>query len=562
MDSAVYRRGNMSKGGLLSKMRSMRIIVVFLALLLAYGAVTYSPQAATPTTLYSVSLGGVTGAANNTILAYGRYVMIAPFWPSTGLAENGDLDVSQLDNDSLYVIDTKKPNAPPLSRKLTSADRQNTVYFPSKILFDPASSNVYVRGTRFEVSEGEVTAIDVIAYVHFNLDETGKPVVDSNVVTFDIPGVSTEHTSEAPLDFALSGSGNTLVFTNGASVFSFNIAEGYLKRVDIVEGDKYGADDSISFLSVDAATNVVSVCENRTYRRDLGNIVTKTSSEISFFRLGEHGTFDLLKQTSLDQFPDGIALINGSNIAIGSDSDSQSAFFVTNDGSLCMVDLLSEGSSATVKRVYTFPDLAQFSLTHPNPLFIQYDTANRVIGIVRPGFTVQIARPSGGRRGRIARPSGIQITSEAPVLAMARLSKKNKVTSNGSFTEEFAGEGGLSNLVSGEDSQWLIATYSGKLYSVGMADNLQNSTLQLMGPVGSNVERIDYYADRTNVVAISSFTFDEDGIRMASPGSLVVGKTSALQSLSNGAILQAFLPTASTLGRPAPSIARPGNIKR
>src|SRR3989442_5611900 len=117
---------------LFRKMRSMRIIVVFLALLLAYGAVTYSPQAATPTRLVTIGLGGVTGATNNTILAYGRYVLIAPFWPSTGLAENGDLDFSRLDNHSLYVIDTRKPDATPLSMDLSAWDlklgAQKTIY--------------------------------------------------------------------------------------------------------------------------------------------------------------------------------------------------------------------------------------------------------------------------------------------------------------------------------------------------------------------------------------------------------------------------------------------------
>jgi len=50
-----------------------------------------------------------------------------------------------------------------------------------------------------------------------------------------------------------------------------------------------------------------------------------------------------------------------------------------------------------------------------------------VIGVVKPGFTVQISRPTNGRRGRISRPTNLHITSETPVLAMARLGKKNKL---------------------------------------------------------------------------------------------------------------------------------------
>jgi hypothetical protein len=60
----------------------------------------------------------------------------------------------------------------------------------------------------------------------------------------------------------------------------------------------------------------------------------------------------------------------------------------------------------------------------------------------------------------------MHINSEsAPVIAIAKLSKKNKVSSVRSFSDEFVGEGGLSNLVSG-DTQWLVSTYSGRLYSV------------------------------------------------------------------------------------------------
>lgn len=548
----------MNTPGLFSKVRGMRIIVVFVALLLAYGAVSYSPQAATPTKLYSFDLGGVTGATNNTTLAYGRFVLIAPFWPSTGLKKNGDLDLSKLDNDTLYVIDTKKPDAPPLSQKLSAKPgAQNRIYFPTRVLFDEPSSSVYVRGTRFEENDGEFTPIDVIAYMHVTPDDNGKPVLDFNVVAVDIQGVSTQYTDEAPLDFALSGKGDLLVFTNGASIFSFNLAEGYLSKAEVVSPSQYSAGDRISFLDVDSATNIVSVCNSRKSigRGNVANITT----DISFYKLGERGIFDPLKQVSSYQFPDGTALADGSNITIVSDSDSPFAVFVTNDGSLCQVDLQSDGVAGMVKPLYSFPELAQ-SPTGPNPLLTQYDSSNRVIGIVKPGFTVQISRPTSGKPGRISRPTSLHLTSAAPVLAMAKLSKKNKVTSAKTFTQDFKDEDGLSNFVSGQDSQWLISTYSGKLYSVGIAGDLQGSKLQLIGSIGSRVDRIDYYADRTIVVAISSCTLDEDGIQIR--GSLVVGKLSDLHGQSGGATLQALLPTASMIGRPAPSISRPCNIKR
>ena len=553
----------MKTRGLFSKLRGMRIILVFLALLLAYGAVSYSPQAATPDSLHSVDVGGVTGATNNTILAYGKYVLIAPFWPSAGIAENGELDLSLLDNDSVYMIDTTKPNAPPIRKQLSSWDSSlgapKIVRFPSKIVFDPNTNNLYVRGTRFEERDGDVTTIDVIAYVRLILDEKGKADFDTNVVTVDIRGVSGQYTSEAPLDFALSAHGDLMVFTNGASVFSFNLAEGYLKRVEIVQADDYNANDTISFLNVDPATNIVSVCQNQTWVGK--DKVTRVSSQLSFYRLGQEGTFDLLKKTEPGLSPDGTALAEGSNIAIVSDTGSEFALFATNDGSVCTVDLDSEGVNGTIKQLYWFPELALWSLAGPNPLLIQYDPANRIIGIVKPGFTTQISRPINGRPGRISRPINVHIASESPVLAMAKFSKKNRITSAISFAQDFNDEGGLANLVIGQDSQWLISTYSGKLYSIGIGGDLQDSELQLVGSIGARVDRVDYYADSTSFVAISAFTLDEEGMGIASPGSVVFGEMSDLQT-QPGFVIQALLPTASMLGKSTLTIRRPCNIRR
>jgi hypothetical protein len=508
----------MNTGGLFNRLRQLRIVVVLLALLLAYGAVSYSPRAATFPT-YSVDLGGVTGSTNNTVLAYGRYVLVAPFWPSKGVDAEGELDLTQLDNYFIYVIDTKKPNSKPFAKELTTANGAKTIYFPTRVQFDPQSNNVYVRGTRFEEKEGNVTPIDVIAYVHLNLDDNGKPVFDSTVVPIDIQGVSTQFTGEAPLDFGFGADGELMVFTNGASVFSYNLDQGYLYKADIVHPSLYGPDDSISFLDVDPVSNVVSVCENRK-SVDKENVATVTS-EISFYRLGEKGTLDLMKRVFSDELPIGTSLTSGSNISIVSDGD------------------------------------VSFALS---PLLVQYDAAKRTIGVVKPGFTVLISRPTNGRRGRISRPTNLHINS-TPILAMARLGKKNKVVSAHSFADEFKDEGGLTEFVNGENSQWLISTWAGSLYSVDVASDLPESALRVVGQVGSRVERIDYYSKRSTVVAINSFALEDEGMEVAVPGSLVVGRMSDPNGFG-GAVLQSLLPTAAALGRPTPSIRRPCNIKR
>ena len=399
--------------------------------------------------------------------------------------------------------------------------------------------------------------IDAFAYVRLVSDDKGKAEFDTDVVTFDIEGVSSPHTGEAPLDFAFSAHGDVLVFTNGATVFSYNLAEGYLNRVEIVGAGDYSESNSISFLDVDSATDIVSICQNR---KVIGkDNFTRVSSELSFYKLGERGSFGLLKRTEPGLSSDGRALAAGSNIVIVSDADSEVALFATNDGSLCQVDL-SIGIDSGVTPLYRFPELALLSVVGSNPLLIQYDPApKRTVGIVKPGFTTQISRPTNGKHGKISRPTNLHIASDAPVLAMAKLSKRNKVISAGSFSKDFADDGGLSNLVIGQDSQWLISTYSGKLYSVGVAGDLQDSTLQIIGSLGSRVDRFDYFAARSSIVAISAFTLDENGMQIASPGSLVFGKLTDLQPES---VLQALLPTASMLGSSTPTIRRPCNIRR
>jgi hypothetical protein len=544
-------------------MRRARIVVLFVTLLLVYGVVSYPRSADTRMKqLYSIGLGGITGTANNTVLVFGRYVLVAPFAPTKGIAENGDLDLDQLDNFSLYLVDAKKPNSPLIRKDLSgwnSTSGSKTVFFPTRVVYDDKSSNVYVRGLRFEESDGEVNPIDVIAYVNLHQDADGTPEFDSNVVLIDIPRPSNKRSSAAPLYFAVSGDGDLLVFTNGASVYSYNLIEGYVQEVGIVDSNEYGVDDSISYLDVDPATNIVSICRNRKAEADAEQ--GTTTSELLFYRLGRYGTFQFLNRVNPEGFPDGTALSEGSNIAIISDPDkenSEVATFVSNDGSLCLADLHDDGP-ATARRLNKFEEIAQTGVGDSSPVLVNYDAGSKTIGIIKPGFIVQISRPSNGKKGRISRPSNIHITSGQPVLAMARLNKKNKIASANSFADAFKDEGGLSNVVSGDNSQWLVATYSGKLYSVNLGDDLTDSTLGLIGPLGSNVDRIDYYSDRSSLVAISSFTMDADGLRISSPGSLLVVKIS--QSPGD-ALVQALLPTAYGLGKQAPSIRRPSNVRR
>ena len=70
----------------------------------------------------------------------------------------------------------------------------------------------------------------------------------------------------------------------------------------------------------------------------------------------------------------------------------------------------------------------------------------------------------------------------------------------------------------------MISTHSGKLYSIGTADDPQKASLELMVQLGSRTDQIAFCSARSSVVAISSLASDESGEGIATPGSLIVAK--------------------------------------
>jgi hypothetical protein len=553
--------------------KSIRISILAITLAALFGVSTYTPLAATSWKVASVDLPGATGMNNNVALAYDRYVLIAPYAPSKPVEDNNDL--SQLDNCFLYLIDTKKPTEGAQKVKLTAndvADAQGKiVYYPSRVLFDADSSTVFVRGTRYEEKDGLLEEIEVLAYLRLNLDDNGKPVFGSNVVTIDIKGVGSDHCSDAPMDFALSQKGSLLLFTNGASIFSYNLGQGYVYKVDIVPEKDFNADSKISYLDIDKVTNTLVVCWNKKEQGE-GDAV-KVSSQLSFYGIDKDGTLPFLTRAYESGFAEGTALTAGSNVAVTSTfSKTQpdqlipdNAYFVTNDGSLCQIDIEEQSKSANVKQLRKIDELAQSGSGEGSPRIIKFDAAKRVIGIVKQGFTAQIRRPSNGRPGRpsIVRALNVSKAVEQPAFALVKLGKKNKIVSSDLFIDDFNNEVGLSNFVYGNDSQWLVSTHSGKLYSVGLSDAATDNRVELLGEIGSRINYIDYFAGRDSVVAISSFELDEEGSRITSPGSLVVARMGATVGQTLGAmVLRTLSSSGSILASATPSIRRPCNIKR
>jgi hypothetical protein len=566
----------MKRKKLFSKGKIMRAAILTLTVSTLLAASSYSPFAATSWKIASVELPGASGVNNNVAFAFNRYVLVAPYAPSKHVEDNGDL--SQLDNCFLYLIDTKKPSDEPKRVKLATNNSPDApgkiVYYPSRVLFDADSSTVFIRGTRFADKGGELEEIEVLSYLRLNLDDNDKPTFDSTVVTIDIKGVDSEHCVDAPVDFALAHKGSLLLFTNGASIFSYNIGKGYVYKVDIVPQEAFGENSRISYLDIDKATDTLIVCWNKAEKAEGGAI--KTSSELSFYGVDSDGTLPFKARAYSYNFVPGTALTAGSTVAIASSYTKESpdklvadsAFFVTNDGSLCQIDFDDVGTPASVKQLRKFDELAEPASGDGGPRVVKYDAARRVVGIVKQGFTAQIRRPSNGRPGRpggIVRALNASAHVEQPAFALVKLGKRNKVVSSQVFVEGFKDERGLSNFVYGDDSQWLVSTHSGRLFSLALSGDPAEAQLQRLGEIGARIDYIEYFGNRASVIAISSFQSDEQGLDIASPGSLIVAKKgdAITQVQSFGAM---FLETAgspgSWLASATPSIRRPCNVKR
>ncbi|HVG20088.1 MAG TPA: hypothetical protein VNI02_13640, partial [Blastocatellia bacterium] len=386
-----------------------------------------------------------------------------------------------------------------------------------------------------------------------------------------IKGVESENSSDAPLDFALAHKGSLLLFTNGASIFSYNIGKGYVYKVDIVPPEDFNEDSKISYLDIDKATDTLIVCWNKAEKSEGDGV--KTSSELSFYGVDSDGTLPFMRRTYSYNFVEGTALTPGSSVAITSTSAKDDpdklvadfAYFVTNDGSLCQIDF---DGQANVKQLRKFDELAQPDSGEGSPRVVKYDAAKRVIGIVKQGFTAQIRRPSNGRPGRnkgIVRALNAYTPTEQPAFALVKLGKKNKVVSSQVFVDGFKNEVGLSNFVYGDDSQWLVSTHSGQLFSLGLSNDPAEMQLQKVAEIGSRIQYIEYFGTRGSVIAISSFESDEEGISITSPGSVVVAKQgeSVSQAQSLGAMfLQKVGSPGSVLASAIPSIRRPCNVRR
>lgn len=547
-----------------------RVGVMLIALLLLSGLMASTPQAGQPWKVASVEMVGVDSAYNNVIVLDDRTFLVAPYAPSKQPGHDADLEA--LDNHFINFVDLKRPSAEPLKKSIETPSGDKKVYYPTKVIFDDNGQTIYVRGTRFEVTDGVVNAIAVIAYAQLNRDAIGKPVF-SEWVVIDIAGVGGKPRTagDAPDDMVLGFGGKLLYFTNGASIFSFNIPQGYLYEVKLVTEEAFNAGGLISYLGIDNVTETLSVYWNR--QGGEGDNV-KTLSELSFYSLSDDGTMQLDKRLYAgEEIPKGVFIPAGSNIKVlgaldasGKFLPSSSAFVATSDGSICQIDLAGEGVSSPLKSLYKFDSLAtQGSVDGNSPLVLKFDAANRLIGVVKQGYTAQIRKPTNNRRGSVIRTLSAPAWTEPPTLVVARLGKNlSRVVSGKDFSEAFGGEIGLTSPIDGHDGQWLMATHSGKLLAMNLAGGFDALQLEQLTEVGDRTGGLAYFDSRNSIVAVNSFGLDAAQQQISIPGRVVVARQTGTNTQSYSISSASTVTTNRASGgqNPTLSIRRPCNISK
>jgi hypothetical protein len=547
----------MKKGYLTSRRFLFQTSAVILSMMLFSLGLVITGEGASTIRVDSVEMFGLTGSTNNMAFVFERYAIVAPYAPKSAVNEDSTLE--DFDNHFLYLIDTKRPDL-----GIQKVDIK--CYYPTKLIYDPDTRVAFIRGTRYEQVEDKYEPVEVISHVLINLDDNGKPVF-GNAITFDVRGVDSERTNNALPDLGLGRRGNVLVFSNGASAYTFTLTEGYIR--DINFRSVFNPDDSISFMGVDEATNTLVVSVTQREKREDGEI--KESSELWFYELQLDGTVTLITRVLPPGFPEGTAIAAGSNVVIVSGTPAEgaafatplSAYLVTNDGSICTVDLTTPTFDGSVKRIETVPALAQGDPENASARILSYDAQKKVLTVLKRGNISQIRRPLYGRpraTGSIRRPLYARV-QESPALVFAQFGKRSdKLREMKVFEAEFSAGDALSTLTLGQGSAPAFATYSGHLYSVNLSESVSKASLVSLGQIGDRVDYLAFNSQRNSYVSINSFRVNEDGTEIAEPGALSVAKFASLGTLPG--LFQGMSLFGSLTKNAVPSIRRPVNIGR
>jgi hypothetical protein len=479
-----------------------------------------------------VSLPGV-GGPNSPWVDDG-FVYVAPFFPSNGLAGESTAvddgaggvtqdDVAGLDNHFLYIISKDDP---------TGAQKRIDInsFYPTRVVRDESGQKIFVRATDFiRTAEGEWQPAEVVVCVDLNVKEGLSPSVvkvqleaasDADPTDLRIPGSDLKWASSAPNAFVSGRGGRFGIYTNGRKLFCFSLSDGHLNTVELIDEADYSEANSISDLQFEPATNTL-VAVVTGYNRSKKGLI-RYFSDLHFFRLGEAGELEPLAVVRQSDMPVGASLTPGSDVVIRSqpDGSAQTATFVTDDGSVIRATV---ETNPLVKRLGVFPELATFDgPTNGNtrgPRFLRVGPNGKWLAAGAQGSVLQIRRPVWDRPGRnIRRPVWLSPVTEAPVFAIASISKSGGLTGGVAFTD-FGPATSISNPVTDGDSSALFMTSSGTLFSAPVGEQ----TLDLVGKIESGVDSFGYFPAEKRVVGVRSVGMDQTG-RITSEGALIIGR--------------------------------------
>lgn len=496
---------------------------------------------------------------NNVQFAFGRFIITAPYAPTTPITT--DTSLADLDNKWLYVFDAKRVNSEPSKYDLGDC------YYPTRVFFDEESSNVFIRCTQvIEKANGDLETRAVIKYLHLNLGENGKPLFGSSAQIIPIPGVGTEFADDAPNDLLIDK--DIFLFTNGASIFTFSLLKGIIYRVDFISPKDFDLyQNAITYFGLDKNSDTVTIVTNKKEQSE--DQTWKHSSELYFYKVNSDGTIDQLNRVKPDSFPEGVSLPAGSHVAINWDGelkDEGFAYFVGSDGNLYQATWYKGNEVfGSLERLASFEALRQENGENLSSVNTYFNKDSKTFEILKNGFTSYIHRPlngsGGGRIGKIHRPLNLRLSVGTSAFALAQVGKKNKVVNQTVFTDAFADQGGLLNLFSDDQGNRYLSTYSGNIYELRNAQEVNSASVNLLGRLGERLGSVTYFAAREDFVATNSLEADASGDAILAPGSLLLAKRTVANNLLG---FLNWLPQRSPFAQPLAfgigSIRRPCNL--
>lgn len=513
------------KGKFLSGWSSGRRVVCFLLVaFLALGSIALSDTK--PTRSKSPAFYGLHGDTSNTLdPASPRYGVVAPFAPTP---KDGFIPetLDEMDNHFVYLFDTKKPKSEPIAADLIYC------YYPSQVHFDEKKSVVLVRGVEYvEPKSGDPYIGDVLVHVGLNLESDRKPYFeDTSIAPIRIENPNYGFDRELSADFFLGYDKNIILLTNGEAIIAINRSEGYQYPV-------YFTGSRITYLDYNDASRLVTVGLSRMVESADGSCSYK--SELRFYEMESSGVINLKTRITETGFPEGVGLLPESKVVVSRSQvvndkvQSFQAYLPTSDGALWVVDFLSGADSgiedvAKFSKLIIVPELSEDDCGRvPSPRTLTYDSTRRTLTVVRRGGARHISRPSLIRKAPrgISRPSLIERRGN-DVVAMFQFDKKGNLVSHRVYGDEFAGKGGVSNLLLDKDaSTSYIATYDGDVFSFTSAGEGELPVLSRIGKIGPRVSSIMKWGVDNTIIGVSSFEVDGDG-RFLGLGSLVVARVS------------------------------------